>query len=110
MIASLPPVARALLDLGSLFLIWGGTVAITLVGIPALIMSALVEDDGSRLLDDYGRALVEDPNPDEVRSRRRYMRWAWFGVGLITIGMGWQGAGPGAVLSDAVQDWWRSRS
>ena len=85
---------KAVLDLVALLLVWGGTLAITLGGVPALIGPTLLSRDGARLMGRDGAILTGRPDPDAVETRRRYMRWAVPGVVLITFGVMWQAVEP----------------
>lgn len=85
-------------DLVALLLIWGGTLAITLIGVPALIGPTLLGRDGACLTGRDGAILTGQPDPDAARARRRYMRWAMPGITAITIGALWQALGPFSVL------------
>lgn len=89
---------KAWLDLVALLLIWGGTLAITQIGVPALIGPTLLGGDGARLEGCDGAILTGRPDPDAVKARRRYRRWAVPGVIAITIGMILQAFGPISVL------------
>lgn len=85
---------KAVLDLVALVLIWGGTLVITLGGVPALIGPTMRTRDGARIVRRDGVILTGRPDPDAVEARRRYMRWAVPGVVLITLGMVWQAVEP----------------
>lgn len=89
---------KAVLDLVALVLIWAGTLAITLGGVPALIGPTIRTRDGGRIVLRDGAILTGRPDPDAVEARRRYMRWAMPGVIAITIGALWQALGPLSVL------------
>ena len=89
---------KAVFDLFALVLIYAGTLAITLGGVPALIGPTLLSRNGARLLGRDGAILTGRPDPDAVKASRRYMRWAVPGVVAITIGALWQALGPLSVL------------
>lgn len=89
---------KAALDLLALLLIYSGTLAITLGGVPALIGPTLLSRDGARLMGRDGAILTGRPDPDTIEARHRYMRWALPGVLLITLGALWQAVGPMQVL------------
>ena len=94
---------KAAFDLFALALIYAGTLAITLGGVPALIRPTLLSSDGAHLVGRDGAALTGRPDPDAMEARRRYMRWAVPGVIAITIGALWQALGPLGVLLPHVQ-------
>ncbi len=102
------PVGKAAFDLASIGLVWAGTLAITFGGIPALVSVFLAGADGAQLLGADGALVMAAPDPAAVDAYRRYMRWAWFGMSLITLGAFWQAMEPAQTIRVALQRWWRT--
>ncbi len=92
------PVSKAAFDLASIGLVWVGTLAITFGGIPALATGFLTGPDRTRLLGADRALLTAAPDSTAMDAYRRYMRWAWVGIALITFGALWQALGPISVL------------
>ncbi len=101
------PVGKAAFDLASIGLVWAGTLAITFGGIPALV-TVFLAADGAQLLGVDGALLTAAPDPAAVDAYRRYMRWAGFGMTLITLGALWQAMEPAQTILVALQRWWRT--
>ena len=89
---------KAWLDLVALLLIWAGTAAITLVGVPALIGPTLLGRDDAPLMGPDGATLTGRPDPEIMEARRRYRAWAVPGFIAITLGALWQALGPISML------------
>ena len=98
------PTWKAALDLTSLFLIWAGTAAITLGGVPALIGDLVRFNDQPVTF--KGQPLTFGHTPDSQVALRRYRRWAVPGFAFITLGMIWQAAEPFGVILEMIQKWW----
>lgn len=95
---------KAALDLLTLLLVYAGTLAITLGGVPALIEEPVTFNDQSVTFD--SQPVTFGHTPSSQAALRRYMRWAIPGLVLIALGMIWQAVGPCSVLLDAVQQRW----
>lgn len=92
---------KAVLDLVALLLVWAGTAAITLGGVPALIKEPATFNDQSVTFD--GQPVTFGHTPSSQAALRRYMRWAIPGLVLITLGMIWQARDSCYVLFDAAR-------
>lgn len=108
MFPSFSPISKAALDLTSIGLVWAGTLAITFGGIPALVTVFLTGADDAQLLGADGALLTAAPDSAAADAYCRYMRWAWFGMVLITLGAFWQAMEPGKTVLMAVQRWLRT--
>lgn len=102
------PTGKATLELASLGLVWAGTLVIIFGGIPALASVLLTGADDALLRDIDGALLTAPPDPAAVEAYRRYIRWAWVGMALITLGTARQAIKPGEIVLAALQSWWRS--
>ena len=90
------PTWKAAFDLVSLIVIWAGTAAITLGGVPALIGDLVRFDDQPVTF--KGQPVTFGHTPDSQVALRRYRRWAVPGFAFITLGMIWQATEPFGVL------------
>lgn len=91
---------KAVLDLVALLLIWAGTAAITLGGVPALVGNPVVF--GKQEVTFNGQGTIFGHTSDSQAAVRRYWAWAVPGFIAITVGAVWQALGPiSALLPDA---------
>ena len=94
---------KAALDLFTLLLVYAGTLAITLGGVPALIEEPATFNGQS--VSFGGQPVTFGYTSSSQAALRRYMRWAIPGLVLIALGMVWQAVGPCSVLLEAVRQW-----
>ena len=87
---------KARLDLVALLLIWAGTAAITLVGVPALIGNLVTF--GGQAVTFNGQEVTSGSTSASRAAVRRYRAWAIPGFIAITIGASWQALGPISIL------------
>lgn len=87
---------KARLDLIALVLIWVGTLAITLGGVPALIKNLVTL--GGQAVTLNGQELTFGHTPESQAALRRYRAWAYPGVIAISLGALWQASGPLCIL------------
>lgn len=91
-----PAMWKAVADLVALLIIWAGTMAITLGGVPALIGNP-VRFDGQDVTFGGPETTFGHTSSSQV-ALRRYWAWAVPGFIAITIGVLWQVLGPLSVL------------
>ena len=87
---------KACLDLAALVLIWAGTAAISLGGVPALIGNPVVF--GKQEVTFTGQETIFGHTSASRAAVRRYRAWAVPGFIAITVGAVWQALGPISVL------------
>ena len=87
----------ACLTLAAIVLVWIGTASITLVGIPSLLPEFL-EDGKGQVLEDSAGNILSTVDPQSAKDHVKYLKWALFGMGLITAGMALQAFEPVMVI------------
>ena len=80
----------------ALLLIWAGTAAITLVGVPALVGIPVTFNEQKITFN--GQETIYGSTSASQAAIRRYWVWAVPGFVAITLGAVWQALGPISVL------------